>query len=355
VGFSRAEFDAILARGARLSATVPVASVERIGEVDDPNSQIRVTGRNGRQVDVGAVAFRDFVSQVSASMFPDRFPGPTADGDGTLPATMPSSRFSIELDDDEVVVEGQGWGHGVGMGQFGAMGRAEAGASYQEILEAYYAGLGPTRADGVPTRVRVGMGLSLPTRIGADSAMRIESGDSVVIERALGTFEVETVDGAWRLVAPIGHGDPLWVSETRAAIGVPTMRDAATVEIDVNKPVLMTLEVTAPDGGRVLTRSLGVAEAGTHAATWRFDTSDGEPVAPGDYLVALQGEDHTGEVAGTPLAVTVPEPPPPPAAGPRPGEPGDDGTDWRWSLTAAILGALGLLLIAGAVLARGRR
>jgi stage II sporulation protein D len=34
--------------------------------------------------------------------------------------------------------EGRGWGHGVGLCQWGARGRAKAGQSYQEILKAYY-------------------------------------------------------------------------------------------------------------------------------------------------------------------------------------------------------------------------
>src|SRR5207237_2449270 len=36
--------------------------------------------------------------------------------------------------------EGRGWGHGVGLCQWGARGRAAAGHSYPKILEAYYPG-----------------------------------------------------------------------------------------------------------------------------------------------------------------------------------------------------------------------
>jgi SpoIID/LytB domain protein len=36
---------------------------------------------------------------------------------------------------------GQGWGHGVGMCQFGASGMAQAGSGYREILARYYPGL----------------------------------------------------------------------------------------------------------------------------------------------------------------------------------------------------------------------
>ena len=39
-----------------------------------------------------------------------------------------------------VSVGGAGWGHGVGMCQVGALGRARAGQSYREILQAYYRG-----------------------------------------------------------------------------------------------------------------------------------------------------------------------------------------------------------------------
>lgn len=53
---------------------------------------------------------------------------------------------AIELDpfgDGEVrslVVEGAGWGHGIGMCQVGALGRSRAGQSYRDILLTYYPG-----------------------------------------------------------------------------------------------------------------------------------------------------------------------------------------------------------------------
>ena len=38
------------------------------------------------------------------------------------------------------VVSGRGWGHGVGMGQYGAYGMAQAGKTHEEILAHYYTG-----------------------------------------------------------------------------------------------------------------------------------------------------------------------------------------------------------------------
>ena len=44
-----------------------------------------------------------------------------------------------------LAVDGGGWGHGIGMCQVGAMGRAAAGHSYRDILAAYYVGTTLTR------------------------------------------------------------------------------------------------------------------------------------------------------------------------------------------------------------------
>lgn len=55
-----------------------------------------------------------------------------------------SSKFHIEVvrgpggEIREVVAAGGGWGHGIGMCQVGAMGRARAGQDYRTILQAYF-------------------------------------------------------------------------------------------------------------------------------------------------------------------------------------------------------------------------
>jgi SpoIID/LytB domain protein len=41
---------------------------------------------------------------------------------------------------DEWVFTGGGWGHGVGMCQTGAIGRAEKGQNYKDILGHYFSG-----------------------------------------------------------------------------------------------------------------------------------------------------------------------------------------------------------------------
>ncbi len=53
---------------------------------------------------------------------------------------LPSSMFVVDRDGDALVLRGGGWGHGAGMCQWGAVGRAESGQGYREILRAYYSG-----------------------------------------------------------------------------------------------------------------------------------------------------------------------------------------------------------------------
>ena len=51
-----------------------------------------------------------------------------------------STLFEIRDSGDDLVFVGSGHGHGVGMSQWGAQAMAERGASYREILEAFYPG-----------------------------------------------------------------------------------------------------------------------------------------------------------------------------------------------------------------------
>jgi stage II sporulation protein D len=58
-----------------------------------------------------------------------------------------STLFAVAVDGGQARFEGRGWGHGVGLSQYGAKGMAERGYGYSRILEHYYPGtlLGPRR------------------------------------------------------------------------------------------------------------------------------------------------------------------------------------------------------------------
>lgn len=52
-----------------------------------------------------------------------------------------STDFDIELLGDEILITTKGYGHGVGMSQYGALGMAQEGFTYEEILKHYYSGV----------------------------------------------------------------------------------------------------------------------------------------------------------------------------------------------------------------------
>jgi stage II sporulation protein D len=55
---------------------------------------------------------------------------------------MRSAHFTVQsVARGAITLNGQGNGHGVGMCQRGALGRARAGQTYQQILQAYYRGI----------------------------------------------------------------------------------------------------------------------------------------------------------------------------------------------------------------------
>lgn len=54
---------------------------------------------------------------------------------------LPSTRFEVRKEGNAIVFETRGYGHGVGMCQYGADGLARLGKTYAEILKYYYTGV----------------------------------------------------------------------------------------------------------------------------------------------------------------------------------------------------------------------
>ncbi|MDE2237741.1 MAG: SpoIID/LytB domain-containing protein, partial [Elusimicrobia bacterium] len=73
--------------------------------------------------------------------------------DDLAPGSLRSTLFAIDYEYDRrgrpsaLVFNGGGWGHGVGLCQSGAIGRAEAGQTYGQIIKAYFKGVELRRLD----------------------------------------------------------------------------------------------------------------------------------------------------------------------------------------------------------------
>ncbi len=110
------------------------ASISSIRRV---RSSVNITGPDtSRSIDAGT--FRNTVNTWASCLMPARYP---TDG---LPTTIPSDWYNLSSGPHGATAVGRGWGHGVGMVQWGAYGKAKRGWSADRILAFYYGGLTPT-------------------------------------------------------------------------------------------------------------------------------------------------------------------------------------------------------------------
>ena len=59
--------------------------------------------------------------------------------------SLKSTYFKITKTDNDIYINTKGYGHGVGMSQYGAYGMAKSGYSYKDILKHYYTGVQITK------------------------------------------------------------------------------------------------------------------------------------------------------------------------------------------------------------------
>ncbi|HEX2294702.1 MAG TPA: SpoIID/LytB domain-containing protein [Actinomycetota bacterium] len=99
-----------------------------------------------------------------------------------------------------VTITGGGWGHGIGMSQYGSLGRAQRGDGHKKILEHYYSGANVTAVD-LPGHIRVGLlqgrpAISVTTEAhrdgGGKAVFKVQGRKGVIAEGGAGTtFKVE--------------------------------------------------------------------------------------------------------------------------------------------------------------------
>ncbi|WP_066399599.1 stage II sporulation protein D [Cytobacillus eiseniae] len=66
---------------------------------------------------------------------------------------LKSTDFTWERKGDKIIIHTKGYGHGVGMSQYGANGMAEEGKNYKDIITYYYQDVEITAADSILTKV----------------------------------------------------------------------------------------------------------------------------------------------------------------------------------------------------------
>jgi SpoIID/LytB domain protein len=101
-----------------------------------------VVSSERRTRSIESSTFRDAINVWAPCLEPASYP-PSSRFGSPLPTTIPSRWLSASSSGGALIVSGRGWGHGAGMVQWGAYGKAREGMSAEEILAFYYGGLRP--------------------------------------------------------------------------------------------------------------------------------------------------------------------------------------------------------------------
>jgi len=125
-----------------------------VSSVGLEGSTVTVQG-GGASRSMDLTTFRDAVNVWGPCLKPGRYPP------APLPVTLPSRWMTLSSNGGAAVAVGRGWGHGAGMVQWGAYGKALRGLSASDILAYYYGGLRPqTYPEPGLIHVRVVSGLT---------------------------------------------------------------------------------------------------------------------------------------------------------------------------------------------------
>jgi stage II sporulation protein D (peptidoglycan lytic transglycosylase) len=153
-----------------------------VSSVGLAGSTVTVQGEGGSS-SMDLTTFRDAVNVWGPCLKPGRYPP------SPLPVTLPSRWMTLSSNGDAAVAVGRGWGHGAGMVQWGAYGKALRGLSASDILAYYYGGLRPqTYPEPGLIHVRVVSGLT--------SIRVVPSGPGATLDgEALGSERVTITGG----------------------------------------------------------------------------------------------------------------------------------------------------------------
>lgn len=128
----------------KLKETRQFALSELVGALSTPDQAIPVSAVKGASAPVQIVA-RTTTGRVKTV----KVGGVTMSGrEFRERLGLRSNNFSVKVQGERVTVETTGYGHGVGMSQYGANGMALADKTYEEILTYYYKGVSLSRLFG---------------------------------------------------------------------------------------------------------------------------------------------------------------------------------------------------------------
>jgi stage II sporulation protein D len=181
------------------------------------------------------------------------------------------------------VVKGRGWGHGIGMSQYGAQGFAQHGRSYREILQHYYPGTTFATRSSTMMRVLLAPGRS-SVRIGSNAPFTPAGGKNLAA-------------GTWRATATAGGKLKLVMGGSTRMLGTSKTFAPGGAFLEVNGAPYRGKVVLRVSGSRVFALNvLGIDNyvrgviAREMPSSWRQAALRVQAVAARSYALAGGGK-----------------------------------------------------------------
>ena len=261
---------------------------------------------DARTVSLTTWEFRGVMNRYGPQVAPDLLPAERPDGK-RYPQTVLSPTYTIarewrypdQFRSGYIVVEevytltGNGWGHLVGMSQYGAQAMAESGSTYDEILAHYYGGLQPQPAgETLADEITVGLGSGeTEVVISADGALTVSADDDLVATDALGTWRFSALADDVGVHPPLGFGLPPALRDIEAVGASPV---GSSVVVTGTLAAAAEVRLVVFDGPGVISETpWTVREAGRIALVWD-GTEAGDIAGPGRYRALIEARSPEG-------------------------------------------------------------
>ncbi|MEX1358662.1 MAG: SpoIID/LytB domain-containing protein [Gaiellaceae bacterium] len=174
-------------------------------------------------------------------------------------------------------VTGRGWGHGIGMSQWGAYGFAQRGATYEEILAHYYPGTELSRTGGTSMRVLIVESVATVS-VGSDSAFTLRDASGTIRELEPGRYTL----GRALKIGEETFTPPLRLAPKGSPLVVNGARYRGTVTVSVEKRKLSAVNTV---GLEAYLRGVVPREV---PRTWPAEALKAQAVAARSYALATR-------------------------------------------------------------------
>jgi len=265
--------------------------------------------------EIGTWELRGKLNRAARKVLADVLPAERPDG-RRYPQTVMSPSYTISTEyvlewlPDEgwfeatprFVFEGRGWGHLVGMSQYGAQAMATRGADYRQILAHYYGGLLPQDARAsLPSTVRVGLAIGEEeVSVVPRGPVRVVVDGEELVADELGPWTFRADPAGILVIPPAGLGLPPDLSGGVVVMG-PEGPEGVRVRLRAGAEVATT--VTTVDG-TVELAGWEVTAPGIVEIPWtRIEQVQGAGAGP--VLVEIRSRSPRG--ADRELVVVVPD------------------------------------------------